>query len=77
MFLNQFLQLLSCFNNNSVAVTSFNETPGWTNVFLDACLFGGAILLAHPIRHAKMDVQNQSVRPIEKQLEEKLLFVLY
>ena len=26
---------------------------GWTNFFLDARLFGRAILLAHPIGHAK------------------------
>ena len=38
--------------------------------------FRDAILLVHPIGHAKNDGQNQSALPIEKQLK-NIAFVLY
>ena len=49
---------------------------GWTNFFVGARRFGRAILLARPIGYAKNVRQNQSVQPIETQLE-ILLFVPY
>ena len=54
-----------------------NIKQGWTNFFLGTRFLGLAILLARPIGHAKkMAAQNQSIRPIETQLE-TFLFALY